>query len=109
MCTYICSVTTFSALTLLVGWQEGHPVSPEIGDGLSWCVTSHPGQLSLLSTVGWEMNTNQRAAAVLFGREGNAGLTKAERAPSVGHGIPNVCLYAAVNPPGTGLIVLLQF
>jgi len=71
MCTSICSVTTFSALTLLVGRQEGHPISPEIGDGLPWCVTSYPGQLSLLSTVGWEMNTNQRAAAVLFGREGN--------------------------------------
>jgi len=71
MCTSIYSVTTFSSLTLFVGRQEGHPVSPEIGDGLPWCVISHPGQLNLVSAVGWEMNTNQWAAAVLFGREGN--------------------------------------
>ena len=38
---------------------------------LSWYVTSHSGRLSLLSSVGREMSTDQRAVAVLCRWEGN--------------------------------------
>jgi len=36
-----------------------------------WCVTSHSGQLSLLLSAAWEMNTNQTAVAVLCSWQGN--------------------------------------
>jgi len=36
-----------------------------------WCVTSHPGQLSLLPLAVWELSTGQWALPVLFSREGN--------------------------------------
>jgi len=40
---------------------------------LFWYVTSHPGQLSLLPSAGWEMSSVQWAVAALFVWEGNYG------------------------------------
>jgi len=35
-CQYVCS-SAFSALTLLVGWQEGHPACKKLSGGvLAW-------------------------------------------------------------------------
>ena len=34
---YLCSINAFSALTLLVGWQEGHPACKKLTAGvLAW-------------------------------------------------------------------------
>ena len=38
---------------------------------LSWYVTSHSGQLSLLPSAPWDMSTSQGAVAVLCSWEGN--------------------------------------
>ena len=47
---------------------------------LSWYVTSHSGQLSLLPSVGGEMSSGQR---VLFGSQGKSGVTLAMITDSV--------------------------
>jgi len=39
-----CSESTFSALTLLVGWQEGHPACKKLSGGvLVWFVCLEQG------------------------------------------------------------------
>ena len=47
-CTYIGTIVSFSALTLLVGWQEGHPASRKLSGGvLVWLSAWREVQISI--------------------------------------------------------------
>jgi len=63
-CYYYSSATRqFSVV--LTAFHTSTTLGPRrvAGGGKSpWCVTSHPGQLSLVPLVGWKMSTGQNAA-----------------------------------------------
>ena len=58
----------------MVIWASGNCVGHINEVTLHWCVTRLSGQLSLLTSLGWEMSTSQGAVAVLCGWEGNCRL-----------------------------------